>query len=52
VSRRAIETPDGFVGVDGLFRFNRGVVERAMAINEANVRGGRVVQAAPQRFER
>lgn len=52
VNRRAIETPDGFVGVDGLFRFNRGVVERAMAINEASPRGARVVQAAPQTFAR
>jgi branched-chain amino acid transport system substrate-binding protein len=47
---RAIETTDGFVGVDGLFRFNRGVVQRGMAINEVGPRGGRTVDAAPTAF--
>ena len=47
---RAIENPDGFVGVDGLFRFNRNVVQRGMSVNEVAGRAGRVVQAAPTRF--
>jgi branched-chain amino acid transport system substrate-binding protein len=47
---RAIETTDGFVGVDGPFRFNRGVVQRGMAINEVGPRGGRTVEAAPVSF--
>lgn len=47
---RQLETSQGFVGVDGLFRFRRGVVERAMAVNEAGPRGGRVVEPAPQTF--
>jgi branched-chain amino acid transport system substrate-binding protein len=49
-TQRAIETRDGFVGVDGLFRFSRGVVQRGMAINEVGPRGGRVVEAAPTSF--
>jgi branched-chain amino acid transport system substrate-binding protein len=47
---RTIETRDGFVGVDGLFRFNRGVVQRGMAINEVGPRGGRTIEAAPNSF--
>lgn len=47
---RAIEGQDGFVGVDGLFRFSRGVVQRGMAINEVGPRGGRTVEAAPTSF--
>lgn len=49
-TQRAIETNDGFVGVDGLFRFNRGVVQRGMAINEVGPRGGRTIEAAPTTF--
>jgi branched-chain amino acid transport system substrate-binding protein len=47
---RTIESQDGFVGVDGLFRFNRGVVQRGMAINEVGPRGGRTVEPAPTSF--
>ena len=47
---RAIETRDGFVGVDGLFRFNRGIVQRGMAINEVGPRSGRTIETAPTRF--
>lgn len=47
---RAIETRDGFVGVDGLFRFSRGIVQRGMAVNEVGPRGGRTVEAAPTSF--
>lgn len=49
-TQRMIETRDGFVGVDGLFRFSRGVVQRGMAINEVGPRGGRTVEAAPSSF--
>jgi branched-chain amino acid transport system substrate-binding protein len=49
-TNRNIEASDGFVGVDGLFRFQRGVVQRGMAVNEANPRGARVVDAAPKSF--
>jgi branched-chain amino acid transport system substrate-binding protein len=46
----AIETRDGFIGVDGLFRFSRGVVQRGMAVNEVGPRGGRTLEAAPTSF--
>ena len=49
-SQRTIETRDGFVGVDGLFRFNRGVVQRGMGVNEVGPRGGRTLDAAPSSF--
>jgi branched-chain amino acid transport system substrate-binding protein len=49
-TQRMIETRDGFVGVDGLFRFNRGVVQRGMAINEVGPRGGRTVESSPTSF--
>jgi ABC-type branched-subunit amino acid transport system substrate-binding protein len=49
-SARAIEAPDGFVGVDGLFRFRNHVIERGMAVHEIVVRGSKVVQVAPRTF--
>ena len=49
-SARAIEAPDGFTGVDGLFRFRNHVVERGMAVHEVVNRGSKVVQPAPKTF--
>ncbi|GIU66416.1 penicillin-binding protein activator [Candidatus Phycosocius spiralis] len=49
-SPRAIEAPEGFSGVDGLFRFKAHVVERGMAVNEVVARRSKVVQEAPQSF--
>lgn len=49
-SARAIEGQDGFIGVDGLFRFTNHVVERGMAVNEVVPRGSKVVQVAPKAF--
>lgn len=49
-TQSAIETRDGFIGVDGLFRFSRGVVQRGMAVNEVGPRGGRTLEAAPTSF--
>lgn len=49
-SARAIEAQDGFIGVDGLFRFRNHVVERGMAVNEVVTRGSKVVQVAPKAF--
>ena len=46
-----IENPEGFIGVDGLFRFRpNGTIERGMAVY--TVRGGefRVLEPAPERF--
>lgn len=51
VSKADLQDPEGFIGVDGLFRFRPdGTVERGLAILE--VRNGRVevTEAAPQSF--
>jgi len=48
---RALRSEDGFLGLDGAFRFNRrGLVERAMEVRE--IQDGRVVivSAAPSKF--
>lgn len=50
-TRPAIENPDGFLGVDGLFRFrNDGTIERGLAVYA--IRSGRfhVLEPAPERF--
>jgi branched-chain amino acid transport system substrate-binding protein len=50
-SRGAIENPNGFSGVDGLFRFTpNGLVQRALAVLEVEPQGAIVVSPAPQRF--
>ena len=41
-----LKSPDGFLGLDGAFRFNRnGVVERALEVRE--IRNGEVVTVSP-----
>ena len=50
VSPAAIAAPTGFYGVDGAFRFQNGVIERALAVNEVGPRGLRVLEAAPAGF--
>jgi len=50
-SRTAIENPNGFSGVDGLFRFTPGgLVQRALAVLEVEPQGNIVVSPAPQSF--
>lgn len=49
--RTAIEDPDGFLGVDGLFRFREdGTIERGLAVY--SIRNGQfhVLEPAPERF--
>ncbi len=49
---RDVERPDGFVGVDGLFRFAPdGVVERSLAVMQATASGPYVVAPARRGFE-
>ncbi|PWE18397.1 penicillin-binding protein activator [Marinicauda salina] len=51
-SRDFIESPDGFVGVDGLFRFREdGTIRRGLAVY--TIRGGEfeVLDPAPARFD-
>ena len=44
--------PDGFVGVDGLFRFlETGEIERGLAVYTVRRGGFDVLDPAPQRFE-
>jgi branched-chain amino acid transport system substrate-binding protein len=50
-SREAILNPNGFTGVDGLFRFtDQGLVQRGLAVLEVTPEGTRVVSPAPQSF--
>jgi branched-chain amino acid transport system substrate-binding protein len=41
----------GFLGLDGAFRFDRGVVQRAFEVREVRVGGVTVVSPAPRKFE-
>jgi ABC-type branched-subunit amino acid transport system substrate-binding protein len=50
-SAAALTDPDGFTGVDGIFRFLAdGKVERGLAIIEIEHDGTKVVDPAPERF--
>ncbi|MEI2386883.1 penicillin-binding protein activator [Breoghania sp. JC706] len=43
---------DGFLGIDGVFRFNRdGTNERGLAVYEANGSGSTVISPAPKTFQ-
>jgi branched-chain amino acid transport system substrate-binding protein len=51
-SRDAILDPNGFNGVDGLFRFTpQGLVQRGLAVLEVEPQGNAVVSPAPQNFQ-
>ncbi len=51
-SRQAILNPNGFTGVDGLFRFTpQDLVERALAVLEVEPQGNVVVSPAAQTFQ-
>ena len=50
-STEKITNPEGFQGVNGLFRFRpNGLVERGLAILEVTATGPRVIAPAPERF--
>ena len=50
-SQDAILNPNGFTGVDGLFRFTqKGLVQRGLAVLETEPQGNVVVSPAPQNF--
>jgi len=47
----ALTNPNGFAGLDGIFRLTpSGVVERALAVNEVTVDGAHVIDSAPTSF--
>jgi ABC-type branched-subunit amino acid transport system substrate-binding protein len=51
-SQQAILNPNGFTGVDGLFRFTpAGLVQRGLAVLEVEPQGTVVVGSAPQSFQ-
>ena len=51
-SLQAIQNPNGFTGVDGLFRFGPdGLVQRGLAVLEVDPSGDKVVSPAPQSFQ-
>ncbi len=51
-SHRAITNPNGFAGVDGIFRFrNDGISERGLAVLEFNRGRIKVVDKAPRSFQ-
>ena len=51
-SNAAIAQPNGFAGVDGIFRLTpQGVAERGLAVKEVGARSSRVVSPAPATFE-
>lgn len=48
---QALQDPNGFVGLDGIFRFGpNGLVQRGLAVLEAQPNGAVVVEAAPDSF--
>ncbi len=51
-AKEAILNPNGFTGVDGLFRFTpQGLVQRGLAVLEVDPQGNVVVSPAPQNFQ-
>ena len=51
-SQPAILNPNGFPGVDGLFRFTpNGLVQRGLAVLEVAPQGAAVISPAPQSFQ-
>ena len=50
-SERVLTNRDGFLGIDGVFRFNRqGTNDRGLAIFEVTGSGARIVSPAPRAF--
>ncbi|WP_156839159.1 penicillin-binding protein activator [Novosphingobium aquimarinum] len=50
---RNLVDPDGFLGLDGPFRFGRdGVIERAFEVREVTAGGNTVISPAPAKFGR
>ena len=51
-SAEAIRSPNGFAGIDGIFRFSRdGTAERGLAVIEVTSLGFRVVSSPPATFQ-
>jgi branched-chain amino acid transport system substrate-binding protein len=51
-SQQAILNPNGFLGIDGLFRFTpNGLVQRGLAVLQVEPQGASVVSPPPSRFQ-
>ncbi|HVH79247.1 MAG TPA: penicillin-binding protein activator, partial [Stellaceae bacterium] len=51
-SAQAIQNPNGFTGVDGLFRFGPdGLVQRGLAVLEVDPGGDKILSPAPKTFQ-
>jgi hypothetical protein len=51
-TEKAITDPNGFAGVDGIFRFRfDGAIERGLQVMEVAPEGARVVDPAPRTFQ-
>jgi branched-chain amino acid transport system substrate-binding protein len=50
LNARMLAGTEGFMGVDGLFRFRNGVIERALAVYEIGPDGVRIADPAPTRW--
>ena len=48
--KRALDDPDGFAGIDGIFRFRGGVAERGLEVLQIGPGGFTTVAAAPRAF--
>ena len=49
---RALGEDEGFVGVDGVFRFGRdGIAQRAFEVRQVTATGSGVIAAAPSSFK-
>lgn len=46
----SLADPGGFIGLDGAFRFDKGIVERAFEVREVTAGGVKVVSPAPTKF--
>lgn len=50
ITARSLENSNGFDGVDGRFRFDNGVIERAMSVLEVSPTGVKTIERPQERF--
>lgn len=50
INEKLLERSSGFVGINGRFRFNDGIIERSMPILEVGGLGSKIIDAAPSKF--
>lgn len=50
INEKLLERSSGFVGINGRFRFNDGIIERSMPVLEVGGMGSKIIDAAPSKF--